>query len=259
MREKERDASDKADQAKKALRMAAADHGHTVQGGVQAEQGTCVVEDSVVQTLRRRKQLRKVLREVIDGMEFAREVVDSGLALRGETEGSEERQEDLRKQVDEVRLASSQMRGRWDAQEGGVASGTGSTEPAVRRDRAQIVKAEQGDIRALCAAGCAEELLRVVARLREEEDSLDFQAALLEAQTAAGRTSAYSKDNFAYGSTPYATWRAIMQLPAVAAALASCLVASKSEPRGRAFVVWGSSIGWLVFYASLTYGVRARL
>ena len=32
---------------------------------------------------------------------------------------------------------------------------------------------------------------------------------------------------------------------------------SAALKHGRQFQVWGSSIGWLVFYAVLTYGIKA--
>ena len=86
------------------------------------------------------------------------------------------------------------------------------------------------------------------------------------------------KTNFAYGSTPYQTVRAITRFPAVAQALVSCTLLPAQEKEGArreegaeaerdvtlcggvggAVVVWGSSLGWLVFYAALTYGVRSR-
>jgi hypothetical protein len=80
------------------------------------------------------------------------------------------------------------------------------------------------------------------------------------------------KTNFAYGSTPYQTFRAITRFPAVAQALVSCTLLPAQEKEGAegegdvtlcggvggAVVVWGSSLGWLVFYAALTYGVRSR-
>ena len=100
----------------------------------------------------------------------------------------------------------------------------------------------------------------------------------LSTQRTAGETTGYSAGNFAYGSTPYQTWRLLTTIPAVARALVLCMQPSQpsrpSQPstqggeaqgagggdaEGReAFVVWGSSLGWLVFYAALTYGVRSR-
>ncbi|KXZ49842.1 hypothetical protein GPECTOR_19g293 [Gonium pectorale] len=61
----------------------------------------------------------------------------------------------------------------------------------------------------------------------------------------------YSLDNFAYGSTPYATWLKVLSAAgdAVEAAMATA---------GREYVVWGSSCGWLVLYGALTYGWRSR-
>ena len=106
----------------------------------------------------------------------------------------------------------------------------------------------------------------------------------LSTQRTAGETTGYSAGNFAYGSTPYQTWRLLTTIPAVARALVLCMQPSQlsqpsqpshppdtatqgGEAQGagggdaeerEAFVVWGSSLGWLVFYAALTYGVRSR-
>ncbi len=102
--------------------------------------------------------------------------------------------------------------------------------------------------------------------------------------------------NFAYGSTPYLTWRRVMQSPRVAAALAAAITlqplplqdeARASEPgasdaggvvqqegsgegdsreqdgpgeagAGGEYLVLGSSVGWMVLFAAATYGVPSR-
>ena len=97
--------------------------------------------------------------------------------------------------------------------------------------------------------------------------------------------------NFAYGSTPYLTWRRVMQSPRVAAALAAAItaqplpaperrasdadVAARQQIEGDSrdedgqgeagagaevaeYLVLGSSVGWMVLFAAATYGVRSR-
>lgn len=68
--------------------------------------------------------------------------------------------------------------------------------------------------------------------------------------------ASYSEDNFAYGSTPFATfWRVVQECPALRVAM-SRMAKVQQENYGifmnqRGFQVWGSSSGWLVFYAAL--------
>ena len=38
----------------------------------------------------------------------------------------------------------------------------------------------------------------------------------------------------------------------------SSTTASTTSARGRCYVVWGSSVGWLVFFGCLAYGWRSR-
>ena len=130
----------------------------------------------------------------------------------------------------------------------------------------------------------------VVARLRDNERDVDARAALArevrsltsprdesnEESTPAGIEPAaasdesssptsgsggfvkasYSEDNFAYGSTPFATfWRVVQECPALRGAM-SRMAKVQQENYGifmnqRGFQVWGSSSGWLVFYAAL--------
>ncbi len=126
----------------------------------------------------------------------------------------------------------------------------------------------------------------VVARLRANERDVDARAALarevrslasprnesnestlagIEPAAASDGSSSptsgaagalYSEDNFAYGSTPFATfWRVVQECPALSRAMAR-MAKVQQENYGifmnqRGFQVWGSSSGWLVFYAAL--------
>ncbi|GBG92057.1 hypothetical protein CBR_g54312 [Chara braunii] len=57
-------------------------------------------------------------------------------------------------------------------------------------------------------------------------------------------------ENFAYGSTPYSSWRQLFVHPVVQDSVVDALKDDKE------YIVWGSSLGWLAFYGNLTYGLR---
>lgn len=57
----------------------------------------------------------------------------------------------------------------------------------------------------------------------------------------------YSNTNYAYGSTPYSSWLRVMD-----AVQAAC---SKDPIQpGQQYMVWGSSLGWLVIFGWLAFG-----
>lgn len=86
--------------------------------------------------------------------------------------------------------------------------------------------------------------------LRALESSLDFQAELLVQQLASQRTTAYSRENFAYGSTPLQSWLALFACEPVRSAL--------SESPAPRYLVLGSSLGWLCVYGACVFGLRTR-
>eukprot|EP00741_Cyanophora_paradoxa_P003981 tig00000743_g3868.t1 len=95
-------------------------------------------------------------------------------------------------------------------------------------------------------------LAGAVRELRATERDWDFQAELLADQVAVAGSSGYTRSNFAYGSTPFSTFRrALREVPAARAAAADC-----AAGRG-AFLVFGSSVGWLLFYAAALLGPLA--
>ena len=124
--------------------------------------------------------------------------------------------------------------------------------------------------RKLVAAGAdLKSLADVVRRLREHERDVDARATLAsEVRRLAANSSTpgiepgtapceptYSEDNFAYGSTPFATfWKVIDECPLLAAAMARMASCQQKEygifMHQRGFQVWGSSSGWLLFYAA---------
>ena len=110
------------------------------------------------------------------------------------------------------------------------------------------------------------------------ENSVEFHSALLSAHRKLGVATAsdgnsaaaeaaadggggvaaqlqYSRRNFSYGSTPHSSWLAVFEYyPPLRAAIEdmrSGRCAGHDE-----YCVFGSSLGWLCFYASLTYGVH---
>ncbi len=99
-------------------------------------------------------------------------------------------------------------------------------------------------------------LARAVRLLRKLEASVDFQAELLAEQIAHARTdadprTAYTRENFAYGSTPL---HAYLTLTRTCAPLAEAVGAAE----GAKVVVLGSSLGWLCFYFAAVHGARAH-
>lgn len=104
-----------------------------------------------------------------------------------------------------------------------------------------------------------EQVAVVIQRLREMEQSQTFHQRLLAAQRATSCASAYSLDNFAYGSTPFSTWLALMSTDSIQAAVADIQAASRhADPASsrKEYTVFGSSTGSLVLYAALVLGIE---
>ena len=94
--------------------------------------------------------------------------------------------------------------------------------------------------------------LRVVLRrLHAIEDGPRLPLALWRAAPAAARQSGYSKDNFSYGSTPLASWWRVFRLQELEHPV------RQASAGDMECVVWGSSVGWLVFYGALGLGMRS--
>ncbi|KAG8465504.1 hypothetical protein KFE25_002811 [Diacronema lutheri] len=95
-------------------------------------------------------------------------------------------------------------------------------------------------------------LARLIDRLRATEESLDFHAALLHCHAKLSAVAGYSQANFSYGSTPYHSWRALYDAcPELSDATRGCTASGEC-------IVFGSSLGWLCFYSTLTFGVPSR-
>ena len=136
----------------------------------------------------------------------------------------------------------------------------------------------------------AARLRRAVAALRAAERDVDARARLVAETRAISLSAAaeketkkysYTEENFAYGSTPLASWLlvhvACPELLEATRALANdpqrtLLASGRRRSSGDAsssengfinpspperYAVWGSSSGWLVLYAALGLGVRA--
>jgi hypothetical protein len=100
-------------------------------------------------------------------------------------------------------------------------------------------------------------LSALVTDLRAAEASFDFQRTLMQAHQRLGTTTEYSRDNFAYGSTPWQSWIQLHTDPGcheLATAVRRCAAAGSSLPE---YIVFGSSLGWLCFYAALSLSVHA--
>ena len=124
----------------------------------------------------------------------------------------------------------------------------------------------------------------VVAKLAEAERDVDARAALAhEIETrfrAASPVTKYSPENFAYGTTSLRAWtRVVAACPALARAMRALAKDAEEDAEARdshraerdlggethlrslerrsRCVVFGSSTGWLVFYAALAHGARS--
>ena len=146
----------------------------------------------------------------------------------------------------------------------GAAHGDGASSAPSAESREALLQAETAALQAAAAqppaASSAESmraLITVVEQLRAVEGSFEFQAAMMRAHQRLDSTTEYSRDNFAYGSTPWQSWLRVHTDPgceALAAAVKRCAADDSAAPE---YTVFGSSLGWLCFYAALTFSVRA--
>lgn len=84
--------------------------------------------------------------------------------------------------------------------------------------------------------------------------SYEFQSALAEEHRRLGQVTEYSRDNFAYGSTPFHSW---LKLHTSCEELSAAVHSCTKDGGPLQYVVFGSSLGWLVFYAAFTLRVDA--
>ena len=145
----------------------------------------------------------------------------------------------------------------WLADEGEAVLGFASLQAlreehaAARRRDAEEERRALDELSRLGSSERAESLQGVLRALRAAEESATFALGLWRETRELAARSGYSSQNFAYGSTPLASWHAVFGSAPLADAAARCRAA------GRDYVVWGSSIGWLLFYGALGLGLRA--
>ena len=94
-------------------------------------------------------------------------------------------------------------------------------------------------------------LKAVLRRLHAVEEGPRLPLALWREAPAAARKSGYSQDNFSYGSTPLSSWWLVFSHPEIVQPV------QRASTGAMECMVWGSSIGWLVFYGALGLGVRS--
>lgn len=97
----------------------------------------------------------------------------------------------------------------------------------------------------------------VIRTLRHLEQSREFHRDLLRAQRQAAVGSSYSMDNFAYGSTPFYTWLALVQTKSVSKAIVECQEHQRDGLTPYQYAVCGSSTGSLVFFAAVLFGIES--
>ena len=84
--------------------------------------------------------------------------------------------------------------------------------------------------------------------MRATEEDLNFQAELLATQLQLARATGYSRDNFAYGSTPLRSWLLLFEQ------LRPCLAPRTAFGQRVRYAVLGSSLGSLCVFGACIYG-----
>ena len=105
------------------------------------------------------------------------------------------------------------------------------------------------------SSGCFPCLQHIISQLREIEASPDFFKSKLVAIRGEMTTlfPSYSEDNYSYGSTSYSLWNQAFNTSIVKSAVQVC-----QRNEDYKFTVFGSSSGWLVFYAALSRGIQCE-
>lgn len=91
----------------------------------------------------------------------------------------------------------------------------------------------------------------IILRLDLVERDAVFKSTLMAEVRSVSASQKWSLENFAYGSTPYSSWARLHDHDSIRNAV------SKLKREGYSYVVWGSSCGWLVFYASATFRINS--
>ena len=157
-----------------------------------------------------------------------------------------------------------------------------SPSAAARRPmrREELLQDERDALDALVDTPGVRALRRALSSLRALESDLDFQASLLHEQLRVHAQSGYSRENFAYGSTPLSAWLAVFRCDAVAERVCELTAGGDGDGDGDSeavdvaaahaappstqaapppnYVVFGSSLGWLCLYGACVYGLRAE-
>lgn len=89
----------------------------------------------------------------------------------------------------------------------------------------------------------------IIFRLDSVERDFAFKTNLAAEVRNICAAQDWTLENYAYGSTPYTSWARLFEHDALKHAIA------RVRQDGLSYVVWGSSMGWLVFFAGLTFGV----
>ena len=93
----------------------------------------------------------------------------------------------------------------------------------------------------------------VCERLRELETDDGWRGKLLAEVDGAAAAHGWSSENFSYGSTPFSSWiELFVRCPELKTR------AQTLKRDGLAYVVFGSSAGWLVFYGAFALGASSR-
>lgn len=127
----------------------------------------------------------------------------------------------------------------------------------VDRDVGRDVPATIDLVRRVCPDATmerADRLDEITDELSRKELDLEWRARVSRDMKRASNDVGYTAENFSYGSTPYSSW---VELFKGCDRLRSKMEEISDASSSQSYVVWGSSVGWLVFYGALTYE-RAR-
>ena len=122
----------------------------------------------------------------------------------------------------------------------------------VLRDVIRALRAEERDVDARAR------LAAEIRSLGSSANGVDVDSSSASANDVrSSSASAYTEENFAYGSTPFGSWlRVISACPELASTMRELAdEAGRDAGKSPGYAVWGSSSGWLVFYAALSLGV----
>lgn len=123
-------------------------------------------------------------------------------------------------------------------------------------ERAELLRSEIEEVKGYAEHSqdpqlfaCTQQLCDLITSLRQTEQSMAFNVNLAATVQVQTDESDYTTENFSYGSTPFLSWITIFKSQHVWPKVCQVMRGTESK-----YMVWGSSVGWLLAYASITFG-----